>query len=117
VAALRVHNSLLQTLERLETNSFIDQATRGLFVEVLLHNSNTNLVTHVRLLLEFESSGIVFTTYRITVIEPDMYDTQLQQFRALCESACFARCCCRLSPAITRVPRSHLLLLSALVCG
>jgi hypothetical protein len=40
----------------------------------------------VRLLLEFESSGIIYPTARITVAEPDMYVTPLHMFRASLES-------------------------------
>ena len=76
---------LLQTIQRLDTNKFIDDATRGLFVEVLLHNPNTNLVTHVRLLLEFDSSGIIYPSARVIVAEPDMYVTTAHVFRAFLE--------------------------------
>jgi hypothetical protein len=71
----------------LESSNFIDEATRAVFIEVLLHSSNTNLVTHVRLLLEFDSSGIVYPSARVTVAEADMYDTDLHKFRAFLESA------------------------------
>lgn len=82
----------MQTVLRLETNHFIDEATRALFVEVLLHSTNTNLVTHVRMLLEFDSSGIIIPTSRITVAETDLYETSVQQLRAFFESAFFTRC-------------------------
>jgi hypothetical protein len=112
-------NLLLQTLEQLETGSFIDQATRGLFVEVLIHSANTNLVTHVRLLLEFDTSGIVFPTYRITVIEPDMYDTQLHRFRAFLERKFVSHCCERpLQPSpATSTSRALLTPARAVVCS
>jgi hypothetical protein len=71
----------------LESSNFIDEATRAVFIEVLLHSSNTNLVTHVRLLLEFDSSGIVYPSARVTVAEADMYETDLHKFRACLESA------------------------------
>jgi hypothetical protein len=71
----------------LESSNFFDEATRAVFIEVLLHSSNTNLVTHVRLLLEFDSSGIVYPSARVTVAEADMYETDLHKFRACLESA------------------------------
>jgi hypothetical protein len=80
-------NPLFQSIRLLEQNKFVDEATRALFVELLLHGANTNLVTHVRFLLEFDSSGIIFPSARISVIEPDMYHTTLHQFRAFLESA------------------------------
>ncbi len=79
-------SNLLQKVRFLERNRFIDEATRALFVELLLHSPNTNLVTHVRFLLEFDSSGIIYPSARISVIEPDMYVSTLHQFRAFWES-------------------------------
>jgi hypothetical protein len=70
----------------LEKNRFIDEATRAIFIEILLHSPNTNLVSHVRLLLEFDSSGIIYPSARISVAELDMYVTTLHQFRAFLES-------------------------------
>jgi hypothetical protein len=70
----------------LEKNKFIDEATRALFIEMLLHSANTNLVTHVRLLLEFDSSGVIYPSARLSVVEPDMYVSVLHQFRAFLES-------------------------------
>lgn len=57
-------------LHTLDTKKFIDAATRAIFIDFTVWNSNTNLHAVVRLTLEISGAGILTSDSRVIVIQP-----------------------------------------------
>jgi hypothetical protein len=62
VPLFRAANATLATLQSLNANSFLDVASRALFVDLTVYNGNINLFMVVRLLFEFPPSGGVLAS-------------------------------------------------------
>jgi len=62
-----------KTIKALMEEKWIDQQTRIVMVDLNLYNVNTNLVSIVRMGLEFDISGKVIPTYSIFVRQPYPY--------------------------------------------
>jgi hypothetical protein len=58
--APRSYHEFVSEIEYLQTNNFVDDATRAIFVDTVFYNSAFGLYTMVRLVFEcFETGGVM----------------------------------------------------------
>ena len=61
----RYNQRLLDDIDQLERFSWLDKATRALFVDALTYNPSVNLFSYVKIVFEMPSTGGIFPSYRI----------------------------------------------------
>lgn len=68
------------SLLRLQSNNWLDDKTRALFVETLLVNRNNMLFSHIQIILEFPSVGGVFANTEVISARLYPYITTFDYF-------------------------------------
>ena len=63
------HDDAVSMAAYLNASGWIDQYTKLLFVEFNIWNANTNLFNAIMIVFDFKSTGLVFTSHQIDVIE------------------------------------------------
>ncbi|CAF0982730.1 unnamed protein product [Didymodactylos carnosus] len=79
---------IIEELNYLQAEKWIDRATRAVFIDIITYNPSTNLFCYVSLAIELSATGGIFPQYRIETRQLMRYIT-LPQFYVLgCEVVC-----------------------------
>lgn len=81
----RAYHEFRSEIDYLQSNGFIDSATRAIFVDAILYNQAFGLYTMVRLVFEYHETGSVTTMAQIATYRFDLYTTPLDSFVAFME--------------------------------
>ena len=76
---------MINQLEQLENEGWIDRYTRAVFLEFTVYNPSINLFSVSTLLAEFRPSGGVFTSYRFEPCNLLPYMSSALLFQIICE--------------------------------
>jgi len=63
------HHNFTMGLGELEDNSWIDQGTRAVFVEMLVYNLNVNLFECMQIIVEFSAGGLAYPWVRFLPLQ------------------------------------------------
>ncbi|XP_046393954.1 polycystic kidney disease 2-like 1 protein [Ischnura elegans] len=81
----RDKNSTFEIIENLKASNWITRATRVIFLDFALYNSNTNLFCVIKLVLEIPPTGGVIPSWSFHVVKLLYYETIIDKFFLGCE--------------------------------
>ncbi|EDV22240.1 uncharacterized protein TRIADDRAFT_28988, partial [Trichoplax adhaerens] len=74
-----------QAIDMLKNNLWTDRATRAVFIDFTVYNTNVNLFCIVRLMIEFPATGGLIASSNVRTVKLLRYVTPYDQFVMVCE--------------------------------
>jgi len=71
-------SNLIEALNYLEENTWLDRQTRILFISLVVYNANYNLYGVVNFRFELTRAGLLIPTYSILTVEMDLFKSWLE---------------------------------------
>ncbi|CAF1470927.1 unnamed protein product, partial [Didymodactylos carnosus] len=84
----RTFRRVIEELEYLRSEKWIDHGTRALIIDLVLYNPSVNLFCYVKLTIELPETGGVFPQYKIEARRLLRYFTLIHSFVSGCEISC-----------------------------
>jgi len=68
-------NDLLNAVDQLKNNRWLDEATRAMFIKVTFYNGNLGFFMVINFIFEFSRGGVVYPETEMSVVNQEMFKT------------------------------------------